>query len=134
MIEVQDHNARSVTPAVLRWTAVAVLMDLAIVVGAHLHDSVYRLEALAGSLASVIAAGLYTRAVGKSFADSAWHGGMVASIGAFVASATSASLAEHRPLVMLWATLAAFVIGVVSGGATFAFSEFRRRGQGPWRA
>lgn len=128
MSDVLDHNARSVTPAVLRWAAIAVGLDVSIVVGAHLHDAVFRFAFLAGGLASATAAVLYTRAVGKSLADSAWHGGMVAGIGGFIASALSASLADQRPLVMLWATLGALGVGACAGVAALGFREPRPRG------
>lgn len=130
MSEGVDHNARSVTPAVLRWAAVAVGFDVAIIVGAHLYDGVFRFAPLAGALASATAAGLYSRSVRKSLADSAWHGGMVASIGGFISSALSASLADQRPIVMLWATLGALAVGTVAGVAALGFREPQPQAQG----
>lgn len=131
MSDEPDHNARSVTPAVLRWASVAVGLDASIVVGAHFYDGVLRFTFLAGLLASATAAVLYARAVKRSLRDSAWHGGMVAAIGGFIASALSAVLADQRPLVMLWATLGALVMGAFAGVAALGFREPQPPGRGP---
>ncbi|RMH11201.1 MAG: hypothetical protein D6701_15395 [Gemmatimonadetes bacterium] len=120
-----DHNARSVTPAVLAWATLAVVVGLALAAAAHDRPGLRAAWLLALSPAVSVAAVGYAVHVRRSPGDAAWHGGMVAGIGAFLSTAAAALVADQRPRAVLTVTAGAILAGALA--AVVAFAAVTRR-------
>jgi hypothetical protein len=117
MISLEASNAKALTPIIVKWAIPATVLRVLLTTASHYFDAVLVWEYVIGLTISAVFGALYARAVRQSLGDALWHGGMVGAIAAFLATAVAVALADQAVLDLLWATLAAFAVGAVSGAA-----------------
>ena len=112
------HEA-ALTPNVLLWAGSGTVVQIGLVVTGHYSDAVYAVWPMPMLLTSVFAAAAYVIQVRRSPGDSAWHGGMVGGICAFLGTALAAVLADAPARDLATVTLAAIALGAAAGWLTF---------------
>lgn len=112
-------NEQALTPAVLLWVGLGTVLQIGLVVAGHYSDPVFAVWPMPLLLTSVFAAAAYVIQACRSPADSAWHGGMVGGICAFLGTALAAVLADVPARDLATVTLAAIASGAAGGWLTF---------------
>jgi len=117
---VSMENEEALTPAVLRWAALGTVLQIGWVVAGHYSDAVYALWPVPLLATSIVSSAAYVMQVRRSPGDSAWHGGMVGAICAFLGTALAAVLADVPALDLAKVTLGGMALGAATGWLTFA--------------
>jgi len=112
------------TPAVLRWAGVGSVFQVGVVVAGHFNDAIYGVWPAPLLSISLLAASAYVIQVRRSSGDSAWHGGMVSGICAFLGVALAAVLADAPTRDLAALTIASIASGALTGWLTFAGLDF----------
>ena len=114
-----EADEHALTPAVLRWAGLGTVAQVALVTAGHYLDVVFDAWPWPELLVAGFVGSGYVVQIRRSYVDSAWHGGMVGGICAFLGVALAVSIADVAPKDLATVTLAAVGAGAVCGVAVF---------------
>tara|TARA_B100001123_G_scaffold130413_1_gene151460 strand:+ start:20730 stop:21128 length:399 start_codon:yes stop_codon:yes gene_type:complete len=116
---ISNANQEALTPAVIFWSGLGTVVQVGLVVVGHYSNAVYSMWPTLLLLISTSFAAAYVIQVRRSAGDSAWHGGMVGGICAFLGVALATILADAPAMDLFTVTLTAIVTAALVGWVTF---------------
>ena len=113
-------------PAIVKWSVVSTILQVAMVVLGHFVPSVASMFAIGGTGIGFLAGALYGAAGARSIGDSAIGGLIVGGVGALIGVAVSYLLGDVGPEIFLIGTGSSAVTGLIGGIVLFAIAGKKR--------